>query len=296
MTGLSEALAAFSPRFEAAFSDRLEAALAGAPDRLQSAIRHGALAGGKRIRPFLLCRAASLFGISETVALPAACAIECIHCYSLVHDDLPAMDNDSLRRGKPTVHVAFDEATAILAGDTLLTLAFECLADCSPSAPLTRALARASGGAGMAGGQMLDLAAEGRFGAAGKATSEASIRQIQAMKTGALITAACEMGGLVGKADDASIEALRAYGAHVGLAFQIADDLLDAEGDTRAVGKAVGKDAGAGKATFVALRGADGTRALLRETVAAAHHALKTLPGDTSVLADLAVYIAERDR
>ncbi|MCB1473309.1 MAG: polyprenyl synthetase family protein [Rhodobiaceae bacterium] len=296
MTAQAE-LTAFATQFEQAFEAALDARLADVPPRLHSAILHGALAGGKRIRPFLLWRSANLFGASLETAWPAAFAVECVHCYSLVHDDLPAMDDDALRRGKPTVHVAYDEATAILAGDALLALAFEFLADCDAPGPLVRLLAAASGAAGMVGGQLLDLSAEGRFVDAPKpAHDEAAIRRIQAMKTGALIAASCEMGARVAGAPADARTALRDFGRDIGLAFQIADDLLDAEGDAGAMGKAVGKDAHAGKATFVSMLGAGGARDLLAQTVADARRHLSSLPGDTRVLSELAGYIAERDR
>lgn len=260
-------------------------------------MRAGALAGGKRVRPFLAVECARLFGLAAHSAMPAAFAIEALHCYSLVHDDLPAMDNDDMRRGKPTVHVAFDEATAILAGDCLLTLAFEFAGDARNAAAQVRALARAAGGAGMVGGQMLDLAAEGRFIADPPQPSpEDTIRRIQAMKTGALIACACEMGALSAEAGEEPRAALRAYAGKIGLAFQIADDLLDAEGDAARIGKAVRKDADAGKATFVALLGARRARALLHETVDDAVARLDTLPGDHARLVDFARYVATRDR
>src|SRR5262249_8838969 len=221
----------------------------GAP-RLAEAMRYAALGGGKRFRPFLVIEAAALFNVPHTEALDTAAAIECVHCYSLVHDDLPAMDNDDLRRGRPTVHKAFDEATAILAGDALLTFAFEILGRATTHAdPLVRAelvlgLARASGWQRMAGGQMLDLEA------AGVPHDADGIAKIQALKTGALIEFSVEAGALLGRAATAEQQSLRAYARAIGLAFQVADDLLDAEGTSVEVGKATGKDASAGKATF----------------------------------------------
>jgi len=228
--------------------------------RVIEAMRYGALDGGKRIRPFLLTQSALLFGVSETRAYRAAAAIEMVHCYSLVHDDLPAMDDDDLRRGRPTVHKKFDEATAILAGDALLTKAFEVLAhsdthdNATVRADLCLVLAKAAGDHGMVGGQMLDLVAE---------HSELDIPEItrlQRMKTGALIAASCEMGGIMGKASEHARHALDHYAHDVGLAFQIADDLLDVEGDSNEVGKRTGKDAEAGKATFVSLMGVERAR------------------------------------
>ena len=264
------------------------------PQRLLAAMRHAALAGGKRFRPFLLIECARLFGIApERSALPAA-ALECVHCYSLVHDDLPPMDDDDLRRGAPTVHKAFDEATAILAGDALLTLAFEVLArseahaDPDVRVALARALARAAGVGGMAGGQMLDLLA------ASVGADEAAIRRLQAMKTGALIAAACEMGATLGGAEPSARAALGDYGRALGLAFQVADDLIDAEGSLEAAGKATGKDVAQGKATFVAVLGADVARTLLTAKVKKCDQHLDILAGDTSVLRQAARFAAER--
>jgi len=231
--------------------------------RLAEAMRYAAC-GGKRLRPFLLITSARLFGVSEADALDPACALECIHCYSLVHDDLPAMDDDALRRGRPTAHIAFDEATAILAGDALLTLAFEIVSDpryCADSevrAELILLLAKAAGWQGMVLGQALDLAAE-RGG-----LDETRIAGMQALKTGALFRFACEAGAVLGRANAAQRAALVAYASAFGQAFQLADDLLDAEGDAKALGKAVAKDAGRGKATLVALLGIDAAKERLR--------------------------------
>jgi farnesyl diphosphate synthase len=223
--------------------------------RLLEAIRYSTLAGGKRIRPFLVLSSAELFGVSRSFALRTAAAVEMIHSYSLIHDDLPAMDNDTLRRGMPTCHVRFDEATAILAGDGLLTRAFEVLADPATHtdarvrADLVVELAKAAGIDGMVGGQMLDLLAEHRE------LGMAEITRLQRMKTGALIAFSCEAGAILGKAGDSARHALRAYAHDLGLAFQIVDDLLDVEGDAEVVGKATHKDERAGKATFVSLLG-----------------------------------------
>jgi farnesyl diphosphate synthase len=225
------------------------------PTRLLAAMRHGALGGGKRLRPFLVVESAALFGVARAGALLAGCALELLHCYSLVHDDLPAMDNDDLRRGHPTVHKKFDDATAILAGDALLTLAFDVItrdevhADAKVRIALVRELARASGLGGMAGGQMLDLAAEGRF--ENKRTlSENEIVTLQAMKTGALIRFACDAGALLGEADAQAAAAVARYGAAIGQAFQIADDLLDLIGDEKTTGKSLGTDLEQGKLTL----------------------------------------------
>jgi farnesyl diphosphate synthase len=242
--------------------------------RLGQAMRYAALGGGKRLRPFLLIESARLFGVEEEDALPAACALECVHCYSLVHDDLPAMDDDAVRRGRPTLHIAFDEATAILAGDALLTLAFEILSDESTHpdpairAELVFLLAKAGGWQGMALGQALDLSSE-RQG-----FSPSDVADMQALKTGALFRFACEAGAVLGRAAAADRAALRGYAASFGQAFQLADDLLDAQGNAAALGKAVAKDAGRGKATLVALLGVDAAKAKLTALVQEAEAAL----------------------
>ena len=237
------------------------------PRRLLDAMRHGALGGGKRLRPFLTVETARLFDVAPAQALRAGAAVELVHCYSLVHDDLPAMDDDDTRRGRPTVHKAYDEATAILAGDSLLTLAFDVMAgpETHPSgevrANLVLALARASGLGGMAGGQMLDLAAEGRFGdAPAGGLDEPQIRQLQAMKTGALLAASVEIGALLGQASEAERAVLVTYGKALGAAFQIADDILDVVADTETLGKRQGADAENDKPTYVSLLGLDGAR------------------------------------
>jgi len=229
--------------------------------RLFTAMRYATLGGGKRFRPFLTRQSARLFGVASSNALRAGAAIELIHCYSLVHDDLPAMDNDNLRRGKQTVHKKFDDATAILAGDGLLTLAFEVIADpathemASVRTELITGLAKASGGHGMVGGQMIDLAAETTMLEIG------GITRLQQLKTGAMIAFSCEAGAILGRASIQARDALRGYAHDLGLAFQIADDLLDVEGTMEETGKAVGKDEAAGKATFVSILGAERARA-----------------------------------
>ena len=228
--------------------------------RVAEAMRYALMAGGKRFRPFLVCESASLFGVHKGAALRAAAAVECVHTYSLVHDDLPCMDDDDLRRGFPTVHRKFDEATAVLAGDALLTYAFEILADrdthelAEVRIELVRRLALASGARGMVGGQMIDLASEG------KAIDIGTITRLQQLKTGALIAFSCEAGAVLGRAPRERRHALRAYAHDMGLAFQIADDLLDVEGEAASLGKATGKDAEAGKATFVSILGVDRAR------------------------------------
>jgi farnesyl diphosphate synthase len=263
-------------------------------DTLAEAMRYAALGGGKRLRPFLLIQSARLFGVDETSALDAACALECIHCYSLVHDDLPAMDDDALRRGRPTLHIAFDEATAILAGDGLLTVAFEVLSapstheDAGIRAELVLMLARAAGWHGMVLGQALDLSAEHHsFGAD-------DVARMQALKTGALFRFACEAGAVLGRADATRRQALKAYSDAFGRAFQLADDLLDAQGDAEAVGKAVAKDAGRGKATLVALLGIEGAKARLAGLVAEASAALAPFGDKAAILTDAARFVAER--
>jgi len=262
--------------------------------RLCEAMRYAALGSGKRFRPFLVIEAAALFGVPQSAALDTAAAVECVHCYSLVHDDLPAMDDDDLRRGRPTVHKAFDEATAILAGDALLTFAFEILgrptthADPAVRAELVLGLARASGWQGMAGGQMLDLEAEG------VPQDTDGITHIQALKTGALIEFSVDAGALLGRASVAERQSLRAYARAIGLSFQIADDLLDAEGTSAEVGKATGKDAGAGKATFVSLLGGARARDKLRSLAADAVHALKPFGARAAALEQAAQFVSNR--
>lgn len=262
--------------------------------RVVEAMRYGCLNGGKRIRPFLVLQSSGLFGVDSKCALRVACALEMIHCYSLIHDDLPAMDDDDLRRGQPTCHIAYDEATAILAGDGLLTLAFEILADERTHKDpkirleLISALAKASGMTGMVGGQMIDLMAE---------ESELSLPEItrlQRLKTGALISFAVEAGAILGKAQPDSFSALRNYGHDLGLAFQIADDLLDEEGDEAETGKKLHKDADRGKATFVSLMGIERAReqAHLLSRQAQAH--LEIFDERSVLLRKLAEYVVNR--
>jgi farnesyl diphosphate synthase len=271
------------------------------PARLIEAMRYSSLGGGKRFRPFLVVESAALFEVPRSRALMAGAALECVHCYSLVHDDLPAMDNDDLRRGQPTAHKAFDEATAILAGDGLLTLAFDILSrteahpDAAIRIDLVSSLARAAGLGGMVGGQMLDLEAEGRFaGNVPLKLDENSILTLQAMKTGALLRFACTAGGILGSANAAQRKALERYGSAVGKAFQIADDLLDLEGDPALVGKQTGKDAVAGKATIVGILGAPGARARLKELVAESEDALAPFGKSAEILIEGARFVAER--
>lgn len=268
------------------------------PARLLEAMRYSTLGGGKRLRPFLVIESARLFGVEGQSAIRAACALEMIHCYSLVHDDLPAMDDDDLRRGRPTAHKAFDEATAILAGDGLLTYAFDVVADpvthadANLRAALVLALARAAGLGGMVGGQALDLAAET---AAVPLTQDQTL-EMQAMKTGALLRFAVDAGAILGGATPAQTQALIRYGKALGAAFQVADDILDAEGDTAALGKRAGKDAERGKATLVGLLGLEGARARLDDLVREATTALADtgLGEKTGILAEAARFVAAR--
>jgi farnesyl diphosphate synthase len=271
------------------------------PQRLIEAMRYSALGGGKRLRPFLVVESAALFDAPRPRALMAGAALECVHCYSLVHDDLPAMDNDDLRRGRPTLHRAYDDATAILAGDSLLTFAFDILSreethpDPAIRIALVRELARGAGLGGMAGGQMLDLAAEGRFGAMASG-EEQFIITMQAMKTGALLHFACIAGGILGGASASENAALSKYGRAVGTAFQIADDLLDVEGDAATVGKATGKDAAIGKATLVSVLGVKAARERLAGVVSEAEAALAPFGERAAILRETARFIAVREK
>ncbi|MCY6383520.1 polyprenyl synthetase family protein [Hoeflea prorocentri] len=266
------------------------------PANLLAAMRYGVLNGGKRMRPFLVMETAALLGADRSAAARVGAAIECLHCYSLIHDDLPAMDDDDMRRGQPTVHVAFDEATAILAGDTLLTLAFEIIASPQTQADgerrieLIYELTKASGIGGMAGGQALDLAAETT------PPDEAGIIRLQAMKTGALIRYSCEAGAILAGAAASDRERLRRFGEAIGLAFQLADDLLDVTGNADAVGKATGKDAAHGKATLVGLHGEQWAQKQLSGLVQEATQLLEPFGQSAQYLKLAARFIAERDR
>ncbi len=240
----------------------------GVPERLAEAMRHAVMAGGKRLRPFLVTETAAMLGAPPAQAMPAALAVELVHCYSLVHDDLPAMDNDRLRRGKPTVWVAFDEWTAVLAGDALLTMAFEVLVDRRRGVladavrlDLAVQLAAASGAPGMVGGQCLDLQADKLGDPA--SPDEAHIRRLQAMKTGALFRFSCRAGAMVAGASPEIVARLTRFGETLGAAFQLADDILDVEGDAATLGKATAKDAAAGKATLVGKLGLEAAHAAL---------------------------------
>ena len=286
----------------AAWRSRVEATLdrvlpdpAVSPHRLHGAMRHGVLNGGKRMRPLLVYATGTAFGATEADLDAAAAAVELVHCYSLVHDDLPAMDDDALRRGQPTVHVAFDEATAILAGDALQSLAFDVLANAPQPADrrvaMLAELARASGVAGMCGGLALDIDATGQA-----ATIDIdALQRLHAMKTGALLRAAVRLGAIAAGADAASRTALDRYADALGLAFQVRDDLLDVEGDAATLGKTAGKDAAQDKATFPALLGIEASRDRLGELATAMHAALASINADTTLLAALARRVVDRD-
>jgi geranylgeranyl pyrophosphate synthase len=262
--------------------------------RLHSAMRYSMQAGGKRLRPVLVLAASRLFDPARSDPLPAAVAVECVHTYSLVHDDLPCMDNDDLRRGRPTAHKAFDEATALLAGDALLTRAFAILAESYRASPalaasLVAELADAAGSRRLIGGQMEDLLAE-----KARASDPQLLRFIHVNKTAAMIEASLAMGAMCGGAPDASVGALRAAGRELGLAFQIVDDILDATSDTATLGKTAGKDARAGKATYVSVHGLEGARRMARERSDLAVAALRALPGDPQFLVALAESLVGR--
>ncbi|WP_067732726.1 polyprenyl synthetase family protein [Novosphingobium naphthalenivorans] len=291
---LAEGLARIASEIDDAFD-----ALLSLPDdprlKLIEAMRYAAIGGGKRLRPLLLTAVAEMYGVQREAAVRAGVAIESIHVYSLIHDDLPCMDNDALRHGKPTVHLAYDDATAVLAGDSLHAFAFEVLSDPATSAdPFTRielvqALGQASGARGMAGGQMMDLVAE---------TSEfdlQTVTRLQQLKTGALLGAAVEMGAILGRVAPEGRTHLRGYARDIGLAFQITDDLIDHEGDAEVAGKAVGKDAVAGKQTFVSLLGPERAREQARMLVEQAIEHLAQHGREADLLRAVARYIVERD-
>lgn len=264
--------------------------------RLYEAMRHATIGGGKRLRPLLVVASASLFNVRRESALRVGLAIECIHVYSLIHDDLPCMDDDDMRRGKPTVHKAFDEATAVLAGDSLHALAFELLADDETHpdpfvrSELVSELARAAGPAGMAGGQMLDLTA-------GDTDFDLhSVTRLQQLKTGALISFCLEAGAILGRVPPEGRQGLRGYARDVGLAFQIADDVIDAEGSADVAGKAVNKDADAGKATFLSLLGIERAKSQMHMLVDQAIAHLHGFGHEADLLRAIARYTVERDR
>lgn len=302
MPGMSETLKAALAEKGAAVSECLDTFLpqvTEAEGRLFEAMRYASLNGGKRLRPFLVMTTAEMFNVAASSAVRAAAAVEMVHCYSLVHDDLPAMDDDDLRRGVPTTHKKFDEATAILAGDALLTRAFEVLAhpathsDPAVRCALVTELAQASGPHGMVGGQMIDLLTE-RESASREALDIPAITRMHQMKTGRLISFSCIAGGILGKAPAQLRQALSAYAHDLGLAFQIVDDVLDVEGDPAEMGKTQGKDAEAGKITFVTLLGLERAReqaAMLGEQ-AIAH--LKPFDGEADLLREVVHYVLDR--
>ena len=263
--------------------------------RLVEAMRYSVIGGGKRVRPLLVCATAQLFGVTRQAAVNAGCAVEAIHAYSLIHDDLPCMDDDEMRHGKPTLHKAYDEATAVLAGDCLHALAFDILTmpdtsnDPFVRAELVAALSRASGHEGMAGGQMMDIVSD---------EQEYDLQQVtrlQQLKTGALLAASVEMGAILGRVPPEGRTHLRAYARDIGLAFQIADDLLDVEGDEEKAGKALRKDEGQGKQTFVTLMGRDAARAQAEILVEQAGQHLASHGADATLLVELARFIVKRD-
>ena len=293
MTDLARAMSDFAGHLEDVLNKLLP--LDNAPERdLLEAMRYATLDGGKRVRPFLVNETAGLFGVSENSALRVGAALEMVHCYSLVHDDLPAMDDDALRRGKPTVHKRFDEATAILAGDALLTRAFNILAsDSTHSNPAVRCelvleLSLAAGAHGMVGGQMIDLKGESADLDIG------AITRLQRLKTGRLIDFGCQAGAILGRAPTSAREALRGYTHDMGLAFQIADDLLDITGDAATVGKAVGKDVTKGKATFVSVLGVERARDQANHLADQAINHLKLFDSKADHLRALARFVVER--
>ena len=294
---LAETAATVERKLEQILSPDLLAGETARPRRLLDAMRHATLDGGKRLRPFLLIEAAGLFGVAGDGVVRAACALELVHCYSLVHDDLPAMDDDDLRRGRPTVHKAFDEATAILAGDALLTLAFDIMGDAPTHADpgvrtkLVVGLARNAGLGGMAGGQMFDIDAE----KASTPLGRPAIEQLQAMKTGALLRFAVEAGGMIGGATTTQLAALIGYGSALGAAFQVADDILDAEGEAEQLGKRAGKDAERNKATLVAILGLDEAKRLRDDLAGQAEAALTEFGERAAVLREAARFTAARN-
>jgi geranylgeranyl diphosphate synthase type II len=286
MLTASDYLAAKSKRVDTALRACIDACVT-APPSLREAMAYSLMAGGKRLRPALALGAAEIAGAPEDVAMPAGCALEMVHTYSLIHDDLPSMDNDVLRRGKPTAHVQFGEALAILSGDALLTLAFEVIARTGRAEAVVE-LAQAAGAEGMAGGQVIDLASEDR-----QLTLD-ELQHLHACKTGALIRVSVRLGALLGDADAATLKALTRYGEHIGLAFQIADDILDVIGTEEALGKRVRRDAENHKSTYPALVGLDRARELANDAVDAAIDALSVFGPEADAFRALAPYIVER--
>jgi farnesyl diphosphate synthase len=293
-TPVKEAMGAFADKMTAALDSLLPRA-DGPEGKLFEAMRYSALGSGKFIRPYILRTAASIFDVPDTQYLRAGAAVEMVHAYSLIHDDLPAMDDDDMRRGRPSCHIEFDEATAILAGDALLTLSFEVLAgtathpDPQVRSDLVMALAARSGGGGMVGGQMIDLESEHA------AVDAALIARLEMMKTGALIAFSSAAGGVLGQAGKDAVNMLETFGFELGLAFQITDDLLDVEGDEDDVGKKVGKDAEAGKATFVSALGVDGAREEARRVTDRALSRLDMFGARADELRSVAEFVLARN-
>ena len=298
-TPLRQALAATAAAVTATL-DSLLPPVHGPEARVVEAMRYACLTGGKRLRPFLVVSSAALFDVPRESALRTAAAVEMIHCYSLVHDDLPVMDDSDLRRGRPTTHKAYDDATAVLAGDGLLTEAFAVLADpqthpdAEVRAALVAAVAAAAGKDGMVGGQMIDILEEGGLDERGATGDLDGITRLQRLKTGALIGVACEAGAILGRADERARQALCDYARDLGLAFQIRDDLLDAEGSAAELGKPTGQDAEAGKATFVALLGIEGARSRAGELIATAVARLDMFDESAYPLRGIARFVIER--
>jgi len=290
---IAESLAQIQAEIDAKF-DELLPLPADPRSRLIEAMRYATIGGGKRLRPLLVAATAEMYGVDRDAAVRAGAAVESIHVYSLIHDDLPCMDNDDMRHGKPTLHCAFDEATAVLAGDALQDLAFEIIADPATSGdPFTRiemvsALATASGSQGMAGGQMMDMVAES------EPFDLPTVTRLQQLKTGALLGVSVEFGAILGKVPVEGRTHLRGYARDIGLAFQIADDLLDHEGDAALAGKALRKDASAGKQTFVSLLGPDRARAQAQALVEQSVAHLAQHGSEADLLRALARYIVER--
>ncbi len=294
-----DAVKCFAERFSLMLDERATFD-AKTPPMLADAIRYSLLAPGKRLRPFLVYECGALCGADEDACFAPAAALEMIHTFSLIHDDLPAMDDDDLRRGRPTNHKVYGEAVAILAGDALVTLAFETLATKTVNrehvASLVVALAHASGDKGMIGGQTLDIEGQKTPADNPPAQSLEAVRQIHSTKTGALFECACRMGGIVANADDDTLERLATFGLNLGLAFQIADDLLDVTASATDLGKKSGKDAKKGKQTFPAVVGIEQSREHAESAVAAAIEAIRGISGDTSRLESLAEFAYRRDR
>jgi farnesyl diphosphate synthase len=301
LNDISAALAETARTVDSALAGLLPPPAGRGEDVLFEAMRYAVMGGGKRFRPILTLACARLFDVPESHAVRAGAAVELVHCYSLVHDDLPAMDDDDLRRGQPSCHVKFGEATAILAGDALMTLAFEVLAapethpDAALRCSLIAGLARAAGARGMVAGQMIDLAAEGKTQGP-RALDAAGIARMEGLKTGGLIAFACEAAAILGRAPEDARQALANYAHTLGLAYQVVDDLLDAEGEAGLIGKTAGKDARAGKATLVAVLGLEGARREAAKLAAEAGHNLDFFGKKADFLRNMTRFVIERHR